>query len=154
VSPIRRDPEGRFEVGPTWESLADRQIREAQERGEFDRLAYHGRPLPAPDETYAGDMALAFSILRNAGVAPPWIEADKEARRLLEERESVFRRAANASPMMYGRYRAELSRVVRAFNDAVAALNAEAPTDRQHRLPLVEASELEALERPWHEPDS
>ena len=35
--------------GQTWESFVDRQIREAQERGEFDRLAGRGRPLPDLD---------------------------------------------------------------------------------------------------------
>jgi Domain of unknown function (DUF1992) len=154
VSPMRRDPDGRPEVGPTWESLVERQIREAKERGDFDDLAFHGRPLPRLDDTFAGDQALGFTILRNAGTAPPWIEADKEARRLLEERDSVLRRAADASPMMHGRYRTELTNIVRAFDRAVAALNAGAPTYRQHRLPLDEAAELAALERLWQSPDT
>jgi hypothetical protein len=29
---MRRDAEGRRQVGPTWESLVERQIREAAER--------------------------------------------------------------------------------------------------------------------------
>lgn len=149
MSPIRRDAEGQPEASPTWESLADRQIREAQERGEFANLPYHGRPLPRVDETYAGDKATAFGILRNNGAAPAWIEADKEARRLLEERDSILRRAANASPMMRGRYRAELSRVVQAYNRQVTVLSVEAPSYRQHRPWIDEATALEALEDGW-----
>lgn len=33
-------------AGENWESFVDRQIREAQERGEFDDLPGAGRPLP------------------------------------------------------------------------------------------------------------
>lgn len=35
-----------------WESLAERRIREAAERGEFDDLPGTGRPLPGLDGTY------------------------------------------------------------------------------------------------------
>ena len=35
-----------------WESLAERRIREAAERGEFDDLPGAGRPLPGLDGTY------------------------------------------------------------------------------------------------------
>jgi DnaJ-like protein len=36
----------------TWESFAERQIREAQEAGEFDGLPGSGQPLPGLDEPY------------------------------------------------------------------------------------------------------
>ena len=146
MSPIRRDAEGNLQAGRGWESLADRQIREAQQRGAFEGLPYHGKPLPPSDDRSAGELAVAHSILRNHGVAPPWIEADKEARRLLQERQLILRRASVASPLLHRRYREELTRVIRAYDRAVAALNAEAPTDRQHRPRLDEANELEALE--------
>jgi hypothetical protein len=42
--------------------------------------------------------------------------------------------------------RGEFRRVVEAANRAIARLNAEAPTDRQHRRPLDEAAELARLE--------
>src|SRR4051794_9290286 len=35
--------------GVGWESWVDQQIREAQERGEFDDLPGHGKPLPDVD---------------------------------------------------------------------------------------------------------
>ena len=35
-----------------WESLAERRIREAAERGEFDDLPGAGQPLPGLDGTY------------------------------------------------------------------------------------------------------
>jgi hypothetical protein len=91
-------------------------------------------------------------VLRNAGVAPPWIEADKDVRRLLADRDAMLERAAQAwSAMTRARYRRELTRIVTAHAAAVARLNAEAPTTRLHRRPMVLHDELEALERAWPE---
>lgn len=146
MSAIRRDDQGRLQVDPPWESLADRLIREAHERGEFDVLPFRGKPLPRPDDAYAGEMAMAFSILRNAGAAPPWIEADMEVRSLLAERDALHRRARLAGPLARSHYRREMRRIVEQHDRAIAVLNAEAPTVRQHRLPLDEARELEALD--------
>ena len=136
-------------VAPTWESLVERQLREAMEAGEFDDLPHQGRPLPKDDDAYAGDWAMAFRMLRNAGAAPPWIEADKEVRRLLGQRDALLARVA-ASPTSRsaaGRSdRTTLERLVRQVNAAIARLNAEAPTDRQHRRPLDLAAELDRLD--------
>lgn len=144
--PKRRDEEGRFQVGPTWESIVERQIREAMERGAFDELPHRGRPLPVDDDSAAGERALGFRVLRNAGIAPPWIEADKEVRELLARRDALMARAPRTGLLARPRLREEFRRAVEAANRAIARLNAEAPTDRQHRRPLDEAAELACLE--------
>jgi len=143
----RRDDEGRWQVGRTWESLVDRQIREAMEDGRFDDLPHQGERLPLEDDDAAGEWASAFRILRNADVAPEWIEADKEVRRLLDRRDAIRDRATRSSPLGRRRDREELERVVREHARAVARLNAVAPTDRQHRRPLDLDAELEELAR-------
>jgi hypothetical protein len=142
----RLDAEGRRQVAPTWESLIDRQIREAMEGGAFDELPHRGARLPIDDDAYAGDRAMAFHVLRNAGAAPPWIEADKEVRVLLTRRDEILARAPAASPFAAARDRRDLAAVVAAANAAIARLNAEAPTDRQHRRPLDLADELARLD--------
>ena len=91
-------------------------------------------------------------MLRNAGVAPPWIEADKEVRELLAARDVLLRRAEGGSLSVFTRRRDrdQLERLVVGINAAVARLNAEAPTDRQHRRPLSlpdELARLDALHR-------
>jgi hypothetical protein len=144
--PNRIDEQGTRQVAPTWESLVDRQIREAIEDGRFDDLPYRGRALPRDDDSAAGEWALAYRVLRNAGAAPPWIEADKEARSLLERRDAILARAATASPAGARRLRADMERAVVEINAAIARLNAGAPTDRQHRRPLVLADELARLD--------
>ena len=63
--------------------LADSRITAAIERGEFDDLPGHGRPLP-PDELAGvpAELRMGYRILRNADCLPPEVEARKEAARL------------------------------------------------------------------------
>ena len=125
----------------------ERQIREAMDGGAFDDLPYQGERLPLEDDSAAGEWAMAHRMLRNAGMAPPWIESDKEARRQIAALEALMKRAPRVSALSRGRARAELERIVAAANRAIERVNAEAPTDRQHRRPLdlpAEAARLEA----------
>lgn len=147
MSPQRRDAEGRRQTAHSWESLVERQIREAMEAGAFDDLPHRGERLPIEDDGAAGEWAMAHRMLRNAGAAPPWIESDKEARRLLAELAALLERAPRTSPLSRGRERANLARIVDAANRAIERVNAEAPTARQHRRPLDPAAESARLER-------
>lgn len=145
----RIDEHGRRQIAPTWESLIDRQLREAIEDGRFDDLPFRGQRIPLEDDSLAGDRAMAFHMLRNAGVAPPWIETDKQVRELLVRRDEIQARARTGtlrSAFASARDRVELEGVVVEVNAAIARLNAEAPTDRQHRRPLSLAEELARLE--------
>ncbi len=141
----RRGPDGRMEVGPDWETLIDRQIRQAMEEGQFDNLPFQGEPLPNDDNPLAGEWALAFHLLKNAGVAPPWIEADKEVRGLMGRLEAILDRAADGPPpSSFGRRRDReaIEDLVTRVNAAVGRLNAEAPTYSQQRAPLAPAAVL------------
>jgi hypothetical protein len=141
----RRGPDGRMQVGPDWETLIERQIREAQEEGKFEGLPFQGEPLPSDENPYAGDMGLAFHMLKNAGVVPPWIAADKEVRELLEQRDALIVRAASGPPptdLERRRDRATIQDLVLDANAAITRLNVEAPTDRQHRRLLSASAEL------------
>ena len=129
------------------ETLIERQIREAIEDGAFDHLPHQGSRLPLEDDSAAGDWAMAHRMLRNAGAAPPWIESDKVVRALLDERDRLLARAANRSEAGRARDRSELARIVDAANRAIERVNAEAPTDRQHRRRLDLATELDRLDR-------
>lgn len=53
-----------------FESLVERKIREAQERGEFDNLAGAGRPLPGANEPYDPEWWVK-SLLRREGETYP-----------------------------------------------------------------------------------
>lgn len=115
------------------------------DEGKFDNLPYQGQRIPLEDDSAAGEWALAFRMLRNAGAAPAWIEADKEARALLQRRDRII--GAAGSPIGRTCRRRELVRIVGEANAAIATLNADAPTDRQHRQALDLGAELARLER-------
>jgi DnaJ family protein C protein 28 len=67
-----------------WESAVEKQIREAMERGEFDHLRGAGKPLDLSENPHTPeDWRLAFKVLKDAGVAPEWIEQGKEIRKEL-----------------------------------------------------------------------
>jgi hypothetical protein len=150
VSTSERNPELPDPYRPSRETvretLIERQIREAMAEGAFDHLPHQGSRLPLEDDSAAGDRALAHRMLRNAAAAPPWIESDKAVRALLDERDRLLARAPHRSEAGRARDRAELARIVDAANLAIERVNAEAPTDRQHRRRLDLAIELERLE--------
>jgi len=59
--------------------LAEKRIREAIERGDFNDLPGKGQPLELED--WSGtpeELRLAYKILKNAGYVPPEIQAKKE----------------------------------------------------------------------------
>jgi hypothetical protein len=140
------DPDRATDPLVPWERLVERQIREAMEAGAFDDLPYRGRPIPIEDESAAGAWAVAYRMLRNAGIAPPWIEADKDVRAWLAKRDALLGRAPRTGVLTRPTARAELRRIVFEANRSIERLNAEAPTDRQHRRPLDVDVELAALE--------
>ena len=96
----QRDPERPDPAEPSRQrsarAIVERQIREAMEEGAFDDLPHQGRQLPLEDDSAAGDWAMAHRMLKNAGVAPAWIEADKTVRRLLAERDRSIAAAERA----------------------------------------------------------
>ena len=140
---IRRDADGRERTAPDWESLTERLIREAQAAGHFDDLPLQGQPLPRDPLQHAGEMATAFRLLHNAGMAPPWVETDKHARAVLERIEDLIRRARRGSPAAGPRLRGELEALADEHDAAARRLESMAPTPRQHR-PLADRTTLRA----------
>jgi hypothetical protein len=133
------------QLGSSGETLVVRQIREAVAEGRFDNLPHQGKPLPNDENPYAAEWGLAFHVLRNAGFAPPWIEADKEVRALLARRDAILARVATGpapSEIARRRDRSALERLVAEVNASIARVNAEAPGPRQHRQPLALGNEL------------
>jgi hypothetical protein len=151
VATQHRDPERPDPAKPSRErvreTLIERQIRAAMEEGVFDDLPHQGRRLPLDDDGLAGDRAMAHRMLKNAGFAPSWIEADKTARDELAALDALRERAVIAGPIARERLRRDLVARVDAANRAIARLNSEAPTYRQHRRMLDVAVELDRFDR-------
>jgi hypothetical protein len=147
VSPIHRDGTGEKTAAPTWESLTDRLIREAQERGEWETGDWTGRRLPAQDGAYESELAAGHAILRNAGASPSWIEADREARRLLAERDQLLDVAERTSAAGAASLRARFGAVLDQLDRVLLRLEIEAPTPAQQRPRIDRAAELAAFDR-------
>lgn len=150
-----------------WESWIDQQIREAQERGEFDDLPGKGRPLDLAANPYAQDQELAFKVLKDAGYAPDWIELDKALRGKLERARAVLVRRLEWREMRLHELadqsdswsEAERRRVqasweqavsafaldVEAINKEIAELNLMVPSPRFQRSSIDPDREIERL---------
>jgi DnaJ family protein C protein 28 len=133
--------------------VTERIIREAQEAGDFDDLPGRGRRLDLDDDPREGELGLAFHILRTNDAVPPWIAADREARRTSDEVERLIRDTADAAaarritPRTRARIRARLEQAMRAHAHAVEALNVTAPSTSLHRRPYDRLATEARLER-------
>ena len=80
-----------------YESPVDRQIREAQERGEFDNLPGAGKPLPDAGRDYQDDWWIT-AWLRRAGETSGMLPATLQLRREVEDLATlVDRRSSEAA---------------------------------------------------------
>ena len=59
-----------------WERAVDKQIREAEARGDFDDLPGRGQPLRI--ESWDEEWGLAYHVLKQAGETLPWIALGKD----------------------------------------------------------------------------
>jgi len=144
--------------GRRYYDYVEEQIREAQERGEFDNLQGSGKPLHLDDNPYLGDKAMAYGLLKSNQVAPAEIELAKEIRTQAQRAEAkleklrhlgrTFRtrrvppstgekRAYNAS---VEKAAAEYERTLRELNSKILTLNLIAPPAMH--LPLLEVEKL------------
>jgi len=82
-----------------WENAVDKQIREAEERGEFDNLPGRGQPLHLED--WDAEWGIAYHVLKQAGETLPWIALGRDieaAQTRLRGMLAQVRRIAPAEP--------------------------------------------------------
>ncbi len=103
----------------------EEQIREAQARGEFDNLQGAGKPLNFDDNLFAGDKAVAYSLLKSNGFAPPEIELAKEIRSESAKVEAKLAKLRHKGHSLRTRRVPPFDSEKRAFNDAVEKAAAE-----------------------------
>lgn len=98
-------------AGQSWESFVDRQIREAQERGDFDDLPGAGKPLPDLDRP-RDELWWVRKKLKDEDLAylPPTLQARKD---LQDAREQIARARSEDA----------VRRVVADVNERIRAAN-------------------------------
>ena len=107
------------------ESLAEKQLREATERGEFDDLPGKGEPIDLRENPFEDpDLRTVHRLLRNAGFAPAWIEERKAIDAEVETARTILSRAW----ALFGKNgkspaEAEWERSVKEFRGKIAELN-------------------------------
>jgi hypothetical protein len=70
--------------------IVEQRILEAQERGEFDNLPGHGKPLVLEDDSNVPEeLRVAYKILKNADCLPPELQEKREIRQMEELLASV-----------------------------------------------------------------
>jgi len=75
-------------------ALVEQRIQEAMKNGAFDNLPGKGKPLLLNSNPYLEPgQELAFGLLQNNGIAPDWIERDKQIRRELAAAREELRAA-------------------------------------------------------------
>lgn len=69
----------------TWETWVDRQIRDAQERGQFEDLPGKGKPIPGLDRPYDENWWIKQKLQREQlSVLPPGLALRKEVETVLD----------------------------------------------------------------------
>ena len=107
------------------ESLTEKMLREAIEKGEFDDLPGKGEPLDLKENPFEDpDLRVVHRLLRNAGFAPAWIEERKDidvelgaARTKLSRAWALFGKGGKSASD------SEWERTVREFRGRIAELN-------------------------------
>ncbi len=103
-----------------WGSLVERKIQEAMQAGEFDSLPGEGRRLAWEDDALVDrSWQVAYKLLRNAGLAPEWIEVAKEIRGEIEVARGRLDAARRDDPAEGRRWRLAL----KTFQDRMGEIN-------------------------------
>jgi hypothetical protein len=94
--------------------IAERRIREAMERGEFNNLAGHGKPLVMEDlSAVPEELRMAYKVMKNAGCVPPEVELSNEVaslRRLVLEMEESEERMKKVRELNFKLMKLEMTR--------------------------------------------
>lgn len=139
-----------------WSDVVEELLEEAHERGDFDNLKGKGERIPLDRWEYAGDRALAYSVLKNNNIAPPEIERGKEIDAELRQADALLANLRRNQHAMRGRLRvspserraynvlrdkaeARYEAALRGINSKILSLNIIAPSAlHRKRVPVDE----------------
>ena len=97
----------------------EEQIHDAMERGLFDNLPGYGKPFKFEDDSYAGDKAMGYHLLKNNGYAPAEVQLIKDIRTEREKAEAKIAKVIWRSKTLRARRVAPFPSEKRAFNASV-----------------------------------
>src|SRR5258705_1405762 len=95
-------PDGKAGDLRRWGDVVEEQLSEARERGDFDALEGAGKPLRLDQNVYAGDKALAYSLLKQNKMLPPELERGREIDAELTQAETLLAGLRRRRDTMHG----------------------------------------------------
>ena len=130
-----------------WHNLVEQRIQEGIEQGLFDNLPGAGKPLNLDEDAFVPeDMRMAFRLLRSNGLAPLWVEVNREIRddldRLARFRAHVHAHWAVTNPIKQEHLRVEYVGRIRSINEKILNYNILAPSSLVHIQALILDDEL------------
>jgi hypothetical protein len=131
-----------------WESTVDKQIREAEERGDFDHLPGKGKPQRL--ESWDDEWGLASHVLKQAGETLPWIALGREIEEAQTELQAMLSEAASVPPAELARARERYLRQAAALDKLLQEYAFEVPVrhlERGRLPPHIAAAQFEAATR-------
>jgi len=139
--------------GRNWQGLVEQRILDGIEQGLFDNLRGMGKPLNLDEDQFVpDDLKLAFRMLRSTGLAPLWVDLNKEIRndieRLQRFREHVHSRGAGINPIEREHLRKDCIRRVQEINAKIVDYNILAPSSQVHLHTLILSEELAKFDHP------
>jgi DnaJ family protein C protein 28 len=133
----------------SWHSIVERRIAQAQDQGAFDNLEGRGRPLRLKPNPFADkDWQLAYDLLENAGLAPRWIELDRDIRYELRTARTCITSKLSSNVSRHGRDLAlkTFIRSIHEINQMIRELNLIVPSARFSRPQIRIEQELSKLD--------
>ncbi|MDP9310675.1 MAG: DUF1992 domain-containing protein [Chloroflexota bacterium] len=148
----KRAGSGRRAAGD-WHGLVEQRIQEGMEQGLFDNLRGAGQPLNLDEDRFVpDDMKMAFRMLRSSGLAPLWVDMNKEIRediaRMHRFRAHVHSQWTRISSIEREHRRDEYVQRVKEINSKILSYNIIAPSSSVHIGLLLLDEELGKFDRP------
>ena len=127
------------------ENAIDKQIREAEERGDFDHLPGRGKPLRL--DSWDDEWALAFHVLKQAGETLPWIALGRDIEVAQTKLQEMLRETASIPPSQRGRARERYLREAAALDKLLEEYAFQVPVrdlERGRLPPQIAAAQFDA----------
>lgn len=136
-----------------WNRLVDQRIQDAMAQGLFDNLRGMGQPLNLNDDAFVPqELKMAFRMLRSNGLAPLWIEMNKEIRADIERLQRLLAHVHSRwdclNTLQREHLRQEYEARIKDINSKVLSYNIMAPSIQVHLHFLIVEDELAKFDNP------
>ncbi len=136
-----------------WNGLVEQRILDGMAKGLFNDLQGRGQPLNLEDDAFVPlELRMAFRMLRSTGLAPLWVQVNKEIRedlaRLERFRAHVHNRWKDINGLERGHLRQQYVDRINEINNKIRDYNILAPSSQVHMAALIPHEELAKFDHP------